>query len=689
MFARRHPLLLAALAVLALPSIARATWAPNGNPIKTGAGEVNNVTVLADAASGAYIAWQDTRNGAGNNDVFVTRVNSTGDFVAGWGGAGGVDISPVAGDQVRPRLALDGAGGVYVIWQDGRPGVAGIYVQRLTGAGGLAAGWPLNGTALVTTTPSTTAFKPEILSDGAGGFFAAWPQGVPGMNLNVVARRYGASGAPLWPGFTTVSSLGSADAVSMLADATSLYVAYGQFANWGSWLQRMAVSNGALQWGGYSPYGVQVGPSYGDSSAPPMVSDKTGGVILAIEQIVSSGGTLTASVTITDYNSSGSNVWSQTPCSGTYGGTYPFDHPWLASDGRGGAIAAWKDNRNGTIDLFSMQVDAQGAPAFGWPAGGQVVATNVGTAGTRLCSDGRGSAAVVWGGGDIKARELAGLSGFGPVTNLCVDGTMQDWPAMDLASTGTMIAAWRDDRTAGANTGVYANSFVLPAVPFTITPTVSSSTINAVASWVGPGPDPVWGPPTAFEVRRASTPITEATWALASSMGVVPASYPAGTTYCSDATPLARCTNYFYAMRTYFGTVTYGLGTTSSKTKCSGNFLYDCEPPVFGPRPAPAEESIPVHALEFTLSSANPASDRATFQLSVPSGHAGEALHVGIYDVAGRQVRSLTTGTGLEGERSIAWDLRAASGERVANGAYFARMVLGGTVLTRTVLVTR
>ena len=49
-------------------------------------------------------------------------------------------------DEANPFSASDGAGGVFVVWEDGRSRIAyDLYAHHLTGSGDLAAGWPHDG----------------------------------------------------------------------------------------------------------------------------------------------------------------------------------------------------------------------------------------------------------------------------------------------------------------------------------------------------------------------------------------------------------------------------------------------------------------------------------------------------------------------------------------------------------------
>ena len=129
-----------------------------------------NPSIVADGAGGALIAWMDSRSG--NGDIYVQHVTAAGTVAPGWPSSG-LAVCTAANDQYPPVAVADGAGGVLVAWSDTRPGSQrDIYIQRVTGAGTIAPGWPVNGRQVSTDTHDET--QPVICSDGARGALLAW-----------------------------------------------------------------------------------------------------------------------------------------------------------------------------------------------------------------------------------------------------------------------------------------------------------------------------------------------------------------------------------------------------------------------------------------------------------------------------------------------------------------------------------
>lgn len=84
----------------------------------------------------------------------------------------------------------------------------------------------------------------------------------------------------------------------------------------------------------------------------------------------------------------------------------------------------------------------------------------------------------------------------------------------------------------------------------------------------------------------------------------------------------------------------------------------------------------------------NPFSQSTRIGFAVPAG-APRAVRVGVYDVSGRLVKSLESGTLSAGIHSRTWDGRDESGRLVSAGVYMTRYEVGGETLTQKVVRMR
>jgi hypothetical protein len=138
----------------------------------------------------------------------------------------------------------------------------------------------------------------------------------------------------------------------------------------------------------------------------------------------------------------------------TADGTQAF--PMLVADGQGGAIVAWHDLRGGTFDVYAQRISATGDAL--WANGGVPIATGTGTQKFPvLATDGAGGAIIAWkddrtGDSDIRAQRISPdgvpLWTLNGVVVCGETGLQQD---VELVSddAGGALLAWRDFRENG------------------------------------------------------------------------------------------------------------------------------------------------------------------------------------------------------------------------------------------------
>jgi hypothetical protein len=159
-------------------------------------------------------------------------------------------------------------------------------------------------------------------------------------------------------------------------------------------------------------------------------------------------------------------------------------HPAIATDGAGGAILAWQDERNPVANLFAEHVLASGEVDPLWPADGQALLRDplaldeeaFGLASPLIVPDGAGGAIVAWEDNrsaatetDIFAQHIlaSGVAdGTWPAngTGLCVIEGLQDTPAMVSDGAGGAIVAWMDTRPGASVVDVFAQHVLASGV---------------------------------------------------------------------------------------------------------------------------------------------------------------------------------------------------------------------------------
>jgi hypothetical protein len=393
------PLLALALAA-AIPVPSHATWATFGSPATLADSNQVLPKSISDGAGGVFIAWEDYRNGFGDADVYAQHLDASGNPL--WG-ANGTPVAVLAGsNQESPVLSLDGSGGIIVAWQDTRNGFYDIYSQALDATG--APRWTAGGV------PICTASGNQVLQvsteDAAGGAIIGW-RDLRGLDSDIYAQRVNHAGAALWTanGVAVCDTIGTQTDVRILSDQVG-----GAFLLWRDrraggvaddlYAQRLD-ANGVPQW---PKNGVAVVTADGAQTFPAVIGDGRYGLV----------------ATWIDHRSVNPGIYAQRVLPNgapkwTANGVLVSapdltkDTPILASDGQAGAIIAWTDTRNGIrSDVYAQSLDSLGVRRWAPADGIAVCATDSTQAAVTIVSDKLGGAIVGWMDDRAGFREIYG-----------------------------------------------------------------------------------------------------------------------------------------------------------------------------------------------------------------------------------------------------------------------------------------
>jgi len=172
-------------------------WPDGGLVITAASGRQDMPSIVPDGNDGVYAVWRDYRNQSTvetRSDVYAQRVNLNTLFPSGWGG-NGVAVCTDTLDQGVPVAVTDTRGGLLVSWCS----ASQVYLERLTGSGFPAPGWPEQGLSVGTV--SATGQGLALSGDGDGGAFVAWNDYRGPSPLDVYAQHIGSNGTPAfdWP----------------------------------------------------------------------------------------------------------------------------------------------------------------------------------------------------------------------------------------------------------------------------------------------------------------------------------------------------------------------------------------------------------------------------------------------------------------------------------------------------------
>jgi len=435
-------------------------WKENGVVICTETGSQEHPAIVSDGSNGAIITWQDNRGG--NFDIYAQRVDSNGNPM--WE-ENGVAICTAPGDQRYPAIVSDGSNGAIITWQDNRGGNFDIYAQRVDSNGNPM--WEENGVAICTA-PGDQRY-PAIVSDGSNGAIITW-QDNRGGNFDIYARRINSDGTAMW------GENGVVICNAMLNQEYPAIVSDGSGGAIITWQDGRAVGNlniyarkidsgGTAMWG---ENGVVICDAEGNQGLPAIISDGSGGAIITWQD--NRGGNF--DIYARRINSDGTAMWGENGvviCNAMLNQEYPA----IVSDGSGGAIITWQDGRAvGNLNIYARKIDSGGTAM--WGENGVVICDAEGNQGLpAIISDGSGGAIITWqdnrgGNFDIYAQRVDSNGTPQWTTNgvaICIAEGPQKLPGIVSDGSNGAIITWQDFR--GGNFDIYAqrtisNIFITP-----------------------------------------------------------------------------------------------------------------------------------------------------------------------------------------------------------------------------------
>ncbi|MBN1163211.1 MAG: T9SS type A sorting domain-containing protein [Candidatus Krumholzibacteriota bacterium] len=327
-------------------------WTTDGVLLCTAADYQQNPQLTSDGAGGAIVVWQDYRSGV-RFDIYAQRIDAGGTVL--WT-ADGIPLCTATNNQIGQQLISDEAGGAIVTWYDYRGGGSDIYSQYVDASGTVQ--WTKDGIPICQAIQDQ--FNPQIVSDGAHGVIITWYDYRGGSNYDIYAQRIDASGIIQWManGVSLCSASGSQYEPQIASDgAAGAIVSWYDTRNgaYDIYAQRIDAS-GAVQW---TPDGVPLCMAPSHQMQPQLIPDGVGGAIATWYDDRGSDRNIYAQ----RINSSGIAQWTGNGvplCTATDYQCYPQ----VTSDGEGGAIITWEDNRGGDRDIYAQQIDSQGRTGY-------------------------------------------------------------------------------------------------------------------------------------------------------------------------------------------------------------------------------------------------------------------------------------------------------------------------------------
>ncbi|HET7225383.1 MAG TPA: FlgD immunoglobulin-like domain containing protein [Candidatus Eisenbacteria bacterium] len=213
-----------------------------------------------------------------------------------------------------------------------------------------------------------------------------------------------------------------------------------------------------------------------------------------------------------------------------------------------------------------------------------------------------------------------------------------------------------------------------PPAPGSPSPTIAQSpTGNAITvtlAWTAPGDDSLSGIATAYDMRYSSAPIYD--WNFGSGTKVIGMPVPGapGTLQSVAVSNLLSGTTYYFAIKTADERGNWS-GISNVVVKTGGTA---------------STPGIAMGELDFAAPSPNPARSSTSFQFALPHE---DRVQADAFDIMGRHVRTLLSGTRPAGHGQVSWDLSDEAGAALPAGIYLVRATLGNQSFNRRVVIVR
>jgi len=293
----------------------------------------------------------------------------------------------------------DGAGGALIGWHDHSQENGLGFLQRVT-ANSICPGWPADGVRISTDHRQDNI---ELATDGSEGAFVTWNTGQPRAYAQHITGGGGVAAG--WPAvgksLYALTSIGSFTPCAVADGNHGAIFAAVDHRNY-SVTQRDIYAQHLSAEGSVVPDWTENGnpvctaPGNQGWNVVRAVTDGSGGAIVVWDDDRDLS-TTSFDLYAQRISSSGSLDWTESgvPLTRAPNSQGLNSNVVAIADGLGGAFVAWSDRTS--RDVYLQHVDASGAIPFGWPADGLAIATTTGDeSNPALALDDAGGVFIAW-----------------------------------------------------------------------------------------------------------------------------------------------------------------------------------------------------------------------------------------------------------------------------------------------------
>ena len=330
-------------------------WITDGVIVTNKPEREHNEKIISDDAGGAIIVWEQQNNSTYLWEIWAQHINSSGNIL--WT-SGGIKLAQIGVyyNLLNPKIQKDNKGGAFVTWQDNRNGVDyNIYAQHVSSTGTLK--WGTTGVLVSGAFNAQT--NPKIDPDSvSGGIYVCWTDKRNNFDYDIYCQLIDSTGTALWTtnGVGVCQATGNQSAVDILSNpkVNGIIIAWkdDRAGNEDIYTQKLS-HTGAAQW---TSDGLSLCSSITQQLNPNITGDGLGGAIICWQDSTTTSGW---DIKAQHINANGSTQWATDGVS-ISNATGSQIAPKNVSDKFGGCITVWQDKRSGTFDIYCQKTSNQG-----------------------------------------------------------------------------------------------------------------------------------------------------------------------------------------------------------------------------------------------------------------------------------------------------------------------------------------
>lgn len=356
----------------------------DGKKVSGTIGDQDNPVAVSTGKSTAVIAWKDF-SVSKSGDLLMQKVNSNGSIL--WNQE--IKINKSQKNISDYSLCANRNGEVYILYTEGEPGQisnSGLKLQKVSTSGKIL----FDSLGISVSSFVNTKLNPYIQTDDSSGVFVFWIETINNKGV-IFSQHFNAAGKLLWGNTPLSVTDNSLDVISFTCTNfdSDIYLAYQVLKKDKNIYHQLVSNNGKLLWEkNGKPCSVKAG-----SRSNPQIIAQNGKLILSWTNEINKD----KDIYIQEYDRRGKSLWHAggIPVIKTKGDQFGQK---IISDENSGIIIAWMDRRTSSTmgDIYAQRISSEGK-AY-WDTSGIAIGSffNTSKSYLNLISDGRGSAIAVF-----------------------------------------------------------------------------------------------------------------------------------------------------------------------------------------------------------------------------------------------------------------------------------------------------